>query len=202
MDSSGVVYTAWQDARFSGGERDAIALSRSLDGGATWSAPLRVNAFATTQSFTPTVHVRADGVIGVTYYDFRNNTASATTLPTDYWLATSTDAQTFTESHLSGPFDLALAPRAGGLFVGDYQALTSSGNTFLPFFVQTNADTGNRTDAYIGRSQVPAAAQAPVAKPTSPAVAAAPAPDVEMTPEWRQRIHDRIMRRRAATVPD
>ncbi len=32
VDSSGVVYVAWQDARFSGGQRDAIALSRSLDG--------------------------------------------------------------------------------------------------------------------------------------------------------------------------
>ena len=31
VDSSGVVYVAWQDARFSSGQRDAIALSRSVD---------------------------------------------------------------------------------------------------------------------------------------------------------------------------
>ncbi len=116
IDSSGVVYVAWQDARFSGGQRDAIALSRSMDGGVTWSAPVRVNANTTTPAFTPTVHVRGDGVIGVTYYDFRNNTADRATLPTDYWIALSTDALTFRESHLSGPFDLATAPDAGGLF--------------------------------------------------------------------------------------
>jgi hypothetical protein len=198
VDGSGVIYTVWQDARFSGGQRDAVALSRSLDGGATWSAPLRVNPVATTQAFTPAVHVRADGVIGVSYYDFRNNTTSPDTLPTDYWLATSTDAQTFAETHLSGSFDLLLAPDAGGLFLGDYQTLASNGNSFLPFFVQTNSGTDNRTDVFIGDAQIASATQATSAKPALPATA----PAVEMTAEWRQRIHDRIMRRRAAPVPD
>jgi hypothetical protein len=39
----GRLWLAWQDARFSGGLRDAIALSRSDDGGLTWSAPVAVN---------------------------------------------------------------------------------------------------------------------------------------------------------------
>jgi hypothetical protein len=148
-DRSGTLYVVWQDSRFSVGAHDGIALSRSSDGGLTWSAPVRVNGQPGVAAFTPTVHVRDDGVIGVTYYDFRSDTSNAATLLTDYWLATSTDGVSFTESHLSGPFDLDFAPNADGLFMGDYQALASVGSDFVPFFVQTNASAANRTDVFI-----------------------------------------------------
>ena len=148
-DASGVLYATWQDSRFSSGAHDGVALSRSTDGGLTWSAPVRVNAQPAVAAFTPTVHVRSDGVIGVSYFDFRNNTASAATLPTDYWLATSSDGQTFTETHVTGPFDLDFAPNADGLFLGDYQALASIGAEFRPFFVKsTTAGVANRTDVF------------------------------------------------------
>jgi hypothetical protein len=201
VDASGVVYVAWQDARFSSGQRDAIALSRSTDGGATWSTPVRVNSIPATAAFTPTVHVRSDGVIGVTYYDFRNNTSDSATLPTDYWIATSTDALTFREAHLSGPFDLDLAPDAGGAFLGDYQALTSSGGDFLPFFVQTNAGgVGNRTDVFIGFGRMLAAAHAESAQ-TGENAGEIAAP-VQMTSEWQRRLQQRIERRLEQRVPD
>ena len=41
---NGHLFVVWQDARFSGGVRDGIALSRSIDGGLTWSAPLQINS--------------------------------------------------------------------------------------------------------------------------------------------------------------
>lgn len=148
-DRSGTLYVVWQDSRFSFGAHDGIALSRSTDGGLSWSAPVRVNGQPSVAAFTPAVHVRDDGVIGVTYYDFRSDTSSAATLLTDYWLATSTDGVSFTESHLTGPFDLDRAPNADGLFLGDYQALASVGSDFRPFFVQTNATAGNPTDVFI-----------------------------------------------------
>jgi len=199
VDGSGGIYLAWQDARFSGGQRDAIALSRSLDGGISWSAPVRVSAATTTPAFTPSVHIRDDGIIGVTYYDFRNNTVDPATLPTDYWIATSTDALNWSESHLSGSFDLDRAPDAGGLFLGDYQALTSLGSDFLPFFVQTTMTAvGNRTDVYIGFSD--ALSSAAVVK-TGEYAALTAAPYL-VTPEWRQRVHDRIVHRLRQRVPD
>jgi hypothetical protein len=41
------------------------------------------------------------------------------------------------------------APNAGGFFVGDYEALDTSGTTFKPFFVQANSgNTSNRTDVF------------------------------------------------------
>lgn len=149
-DAAGTLYVVWQDARFSSGARDGIALSRSTDGGTTWSAPVQINTSTTTQAFIPTVRVRADGVVGVSYYDFRNNTSSPQTLLTDYWLITSSDATNWTESHITGPFDLSIAPRDSGLFLGDYQSLASSGATFLPFFAKTNdGNAANPTDIFV-----------------------------------------------------
>ncbi len=198
--SHGELVAAWQDARFSNGQRDGIAFSRSTDGGLTWSAPVQINATATTQAFLPTVAVRADGTIGVTYYDLRNNTADAATLPTDIWLTRSSDGVTWRETHVSGPFDLSIAPFDDGLFVGDYQALTSIGSLFVPFYVQTNTgDLANRTDVFDTRATSATAS----ATPAAPAVAASrgetvtraePAQAFSMTPEFQQKLHDNVVR--------
>lgn len=145
----GKLYVVWQDARFSGGLRDGIAISRSSDGGSTWSSPIRVNGAAGAQAFMPNVHVSPDGTIGVTYYDLRSNTADPGTLLADYWIARSTQGITWQESRVSPPFDLSIAPVAGGLFLGDYQGLVSRGNVLVPFFARTSAgDLGNRTDVF------------------------------------------------------
>src|SRR5205823_5515932 len=145
----GIVYVAWQDSRFSGGQHDGIAMTHSADGGLTWSVPVQVNADPNVPAFTPTIHVRADGVIGVTYYDLRSNTSSPASLLADCWLVTSSDGVTFRESHLSGPFDLDLAPDSRGQFLGDYEALASTPSSFLPFYVQTDAGAQVRSDAFI-----------------------------------------------------
>jgi hypothetical protein len=70
----GELAAVWQDSRFSGGMRDGVAFSRSLDGGLTWTTAVRVNAIASVPAFVPAVTIRADGTYGVSYYDFRNNT--------------------------------------------------------------------------------------------------------------------------------
>ena len=148
----GTLAAVWQDSRFSGGAHDGIAFSRSTDGGMTWTPPVRVNSVAAVPAFVPTVHVRGDGRIGVTYYDLRNNTSDPATLPADYWLTSSADGVNWQETHVSGPFDFAIAPNARGLFVGDYQALTSIGGDFVPFFAQTNTgNASNRTDVFVAR---------------------------------------------------
>ncbi len=76
----GVLWATWQDARFIGGARDAIALARSNDGGRTWSAPVAVNRDPSVAAFTPVINVRADGTVGVLHYDLRPNTAASDTL--------------------------------------------------------------------------------------------------------------------------
>ncbi|HSC48152.1 MAG TPA: sialidase family protein [Gammaproteobacteria bacterium] len=180
----------WQDARFSSGQRDGILLSRSMDGGLTWSAPIQINTVPSTQAFTPSVAVLADGTMGVSYFDFRGNTPSLKTLPTDYWFVSSTDLMHWNEQHITGPFDLDLAPQAEGLFLGDYQALGVIGNVFVPFYVQTNSgSTLNRNDAYFLPPQLmPLVLTQGVTQVVSPSYA--PPPDAA----FHQKVHENLMR--------
>jgi hypothetical protein len=161
----GSLYAAWQDSRFSGGKHNAIALASSQDGGATWSVPVRVNADAGVPAFTPSLAVLPDGSIGVSYYDFRS-AATASTRPTDYWLAVSRDGVNWRETRLAGNFDLLNAPDARGRFVGDYQGLVGGGNEFKLLYVRTNnADTSNRTDVYADRIDAATASRAGTESP-------------------------------------
>ena len=150
--STGQLYVVWEDARFTGGTVNQAVISTSTDGGATWSAPAAVSTPSGRPAFTPAVAVNSAGTVAVTYYDFRNLAAgNTTTLPTDYWLTSSTNhgASFGNEIHIAGSFDMLNAPFAGGFFVGDYESLTTIGTTFEPFFVQTNDEnTSNRTDVF------------------------------------------------------
>ena len=183
----GIIYVVWQDSRFSSGQHDGIAMAQSSDGGLNWSTPVEVNADHNVQAFTPTIHVRADGVIGVTYYDLRNDTSAATLL-TDCWLVTSSDGLNFKETHLSGPFDLNQAPNAQGLFLGDYQALTATATAFVPFYVQTGPAANNFSQTFISFPPAGAAAAGAVAH-----FEARPAPaGTSLTPEARRRVAERL----------
>jgi BNR repeat-like domain len=161
---NGDIYVAWQDSRFRG--VDGMVVSKSTDDGLTWSAPVPVNQtptdvpLADQQAFIPSIDVANDGTVAVTYYDFRNNTA-ASGVPTDYWIVhchaatvdCSNAANWGDEARLSsGSFDIEQAPAARGptgFFVGDYEALASVGNDFLPVFIQVNdGNAANRTDVF------------------------------------------------------
>jgi len=134
------VYVVWQEATVAA-SGSAIAFSKSLDGGLTWSAPRRVNSVPTTQAFTPSIEALPDGTLGVTHYDFRFNTPDGgATLPTDYWFLHSHDGgATWAESRVTASsFDMRKAPFARGLFVGDYEGLTSQSGQFLALFAQTH----------------------------------------------------------------
>jgi hypothetical protein len=154
------IYAVWQDTRFSG--VDEVALSMSSDGGVTWSAPIKVNQTprnpnpADEQAFVPQVQVAADGSVAVTYYDFRFNDPSPG-VPTDAWIVRCASdcgnpASWHDEARLSpASFDIEQAPAARGpfgFFLGDYEGLTSVGNTFITVFAQVNGSPTNRTDVF------------------------------------------------------
>jgi hypothetical protein len=165
--TSGAVYVVWEDGRFSGASHEDIAISQSTDGGLTWSAPIKVNQTPTNipsadqQAFTPQVAVAANGEIGVSYYDFRNNTGGPALL-TDYWIAFSSPGVSLSfgnEQRLTATsFNSELAPFAGGLMIGDYEGLVAGGasfNTFSSFFEITQS-AGNPSDI-VFRLSVPTA---------------------------------------------
>ena len=150
--TSGATYVVWQDNRF--GPRSSIALSQSLDGGATWSSPIRVNQTpppdpgepaGNNQAFTPMVQVLSDGTVAVSYYDFRNNTAdSGATTPTDAFVvhchaSCANPANWGNEVRVTdASFDSRNAPVARGFFLGDYEGLGSTGSAVVPFFAMTH----------------------------------------------------------------
>lgn len=189
--AQGDLAIAWQDARFTQGARDAIAFARSTDGGLTWSAPARINADAGVPAFVPGVAIGGDGTIAVAYYDFRSNTPDAATILTDNWITRSTDGgTTWREARLAATFDLALAPNANGLFLGDYQGLAAIGNAFVPFYAVANSgDSGNRTD--IVASLVAPLAAAVTAKAAVPETAtrAVVADELPLTPSLASALH-------------
>jgi hypothetical protein len=162
---TGAVYLVWQDSRF--GPRSSIAFSQSLDGGLTWSTPIKVNRTPdlannlNEQAFLPMVHVLDDGTVAVSYYDFRSNTAdSGATTPTEAFIAhchPDSEDCSLTSSWgeevpiTDGPFDSRKAPVARGFFLGDYVGLGQDGTDLVPFFTVTTAtDPANIVTRQVG----------------------------------------------------
>ncbi len=144
---NGAVYVVW--GATSRLFRAAIRISRSVDGGVTWSTPRRVSQNRKTQAFTPSVAVNANGRVAVTYYDFTGDTIRGRPLVTSSWVATSDDGgNTFAPRRAlrPRPFDLRGAPQLPrGWFLGDYQGLAAMGNDFLAVFTTVPGRRGDRT---------------------------------------------------------
>jgi hypothetical protein len=175
--SSGTVYVVWEDGRFSGSSHEDIAISQSMDGGLTWSTPIKVNQTPTNiptadqQAFTPQVAVAANGEIGVSYYDFRHNTGGPGLL-TDYWIAFSSPGASLSfgnEQRLTATsFDGELAPLSdtnSGLanMIGDYEGLVAGGPSFNAFssFFEITQSPQNPSDI-VSRLAVPPSASGSV----------------------------------------
>ena len=146
----GKLYAAWEDARFSNGLRDGIALSVSADGGLSWSAPVQVDQDGAA-AFTPALAVTRGGKLGLTYYEVEPDfSGDPGALVVGARLATSLDGgETFTRVALGGAFSLRRALSGTSYFVGDYQGLAAGGEEFLPFFVRANSgQSPDATDVY------------------------------------------------------
>ena len=149
-------YMVWEDALPTAPTTGRILFSQSLNGGLTWSAPIVISHTpAEADAFVPTVAVNSNHTIGVSYYDFRNNTADGIA-STDLWLvrcpaSCASSAGWSTEARVTpSSFDMSAAPVARGEFIGDYMGMTTNGATFQPFFIQSGTPpaANGPTDAY------------------------------------------------------
>ena len=133
-----VMYVVWQDARFTGGV-DQVVISRSTDGGASWSPAEPVSdGPSDAASFTPAIAVDGGGRVGVAYYSLRNDPGRL--LGVDLYLAFSTDGGVnFASSRRvsRATWDATFAAFSRGKFLGDYQGLVAGKKLFHPLFVTT-----------------------------------------------------------------
>jgi hypothetical protein len=139
--STGTLYLTWQQLGSDG--LVEVVVSRSSDGGFTWSAPVRVSTQGpTVQSFLPAVSVNADGTVGVLYYDFRNDVLGDPPLSTDVHLALFDANLTLLDERRVTPmsFDMRQMVITGprGYFPGDYVGLDTSAGDFVAAFTVAN----------------------------------------------------------------
>jgi hypothetical protein len=182
---SGDVYVVWQDGRNSIFGASSVLISKSSDGGDTWSDPIAVTDISNpgNQSFLPAVAVAADGTVGVLYYDFRNDRFGDAVLTTDVHLVMlDSDLNILGEQRLTDTsFDMRQMAIARGYFPGDYVGLAAAGNDFVAAFTVANnlglpvvfpSDTGvhvdshNRQDIVFARVSRPASSGAPGTAPS------------------------------------
>jgi hypothetical protein len=161
--ATGQLYVVWQDGRYNENEQDDVLVSTSVQGGltGTWTVPQRIDLPADRAGFTPGIKVNDRGQLGVDYYSLRHPDLGPDVWPVDRYLrisdgpavvSTPTPGQApvaaidfDTPTHVTGPFNMLMAPDAGGFFVGDYESMVidRDGRRFHTYFAQTNCDTTN-----------------------------------------------------------
>ena len=147
--SKNLVYASWTDLSGDAGCTAAasepgtnaastcktrIWFSRSTDGGATWSAPLKVNNQAgLNDQFNQALAVdETTGTIGIIYYD---TVGDAARKKTDIWFQNSADdGVTFStpEKVTSAMTDETIAGADSGNQYGDYNSLSGFASNFFP----------------------------------------------------------------------
>jgi hypothetical protein len=151
--ATGDVYAAWEDARFSGTSSDGVVVSRSRDGGVTWSQPVSGNPGTPpgVQASFEKLAVAADGTVGILFYDFRHDRPGDAMLDTDAYLTLLTPTAA---GSLAFASEVRLTPMSfdtrqfitrstilagfAGYFPGDYAGLRTAGNDFVAAFAITN----------------------------------------------------------------
>ncbi len=128
--SSGALYVAWCDKRWTGVSQVTMAVSR--DGGATWSEPKPVSdAPDDAPCFTTSIAATSTGGVAVSYYDLQNDPQRK--FLADVYVCISRDGgATFDPAQRITPtsFDVRNAAFAGAYFLGDYTGLVGTDTAY------------------------------------------------------------------------
>jgi hypothetical protein len=158
---TGQLYLAFQDGRYNAYGEDDVLFTTSVQGGltGTWTVPQKVDLPRDRAAFTPGIRVNALGQLGIDYYSLRHPDGQPDVWPVDRYLRISSGPALVsqpapgqtpvasidfnTPTHVTGPFNMYMAPEAGGFFVGDYESLTidRDGRSFHTYYAQTNCDS-------------------------------------------------------------
>ncbi len=140
-ENHGTLYINWTDQR-NGVNNTDVWLAKSLDGGDTWTTPIKVNDDNSNRhQFLSWMDVdQSNGVLHFVYYDRRNFNDNRTNV----FLASSEDGgDTFSNRIISeSPFE----PYTG-IFFGDYTNITAHNNVVRPIWTRLeNGDLSIWTD--------------------------------------------------------
>ncbi|MEM7352937.1 MAG: sialidase family protein [Acidobacteriota bacterium] len=128
---TGDLVVVWHDQLF--GNPDILSI-RSTDGGATWSAPVRVNDDAGSEAqFFPWLAIDEVGLVHVMWYDRRHNGFDI-----DVYYATSIDGGVSFEANVrvtAESYTPVLPWETGAAdFIGDYNAIAAAAGRAFPFY--------------------------------------------------------------------
>jgi len=140
-DSQGV-YVVFDDLRQGNA---SVFLTRSTDGGSSWTAPFRVNDASQGQHFFPTIAV-SGGIVNVAWYDSRLNTGTTMTA-LDLYYAQSQDAGVSFSPNVrvtNASFNPNAVlrtdnPDANGAFMGDYIGIAATANVVHPIWTDNRS---------------------------------------------------------------
>jgi hypothetical protein len=135
---TGAMVVVWQDSRFRSEGLNDVVISRSSDGGATWSALARVNQDPVSSEIdhlNPDV-VANNGFVHVTYMT-RDNAGGPSRFLDERYVASSDGGLSFGgELILGKPIDLAFAAAVGPdlsvKFLGDYMGVAATSDSVHP----------------------------------------------------------------------
>jgi len=140
--TDGNLYVVWADESGPTGDPD-ILFTRSLDGGASWSTPIRVSDDTNAAyQFMPAIAVSPDGTITVSFSDER---AAPGTGFYDVYITQSFDGgQTFRRNARINrePSDSSM-DGFSGTFIGDYTGIAASNTLFAPYWTDCRPSNGN-----------------------------------------------------------
>ena len=140
----GSVYVTWADYHTANnGTKDGdILVSKSTNGGITWSAPARVNQDKIgngKDQFQPQIAVTSLGQVNISYFDRRND-------PDNFYIDTYLSRSDDGGAHWSDirvtqkMWDPSINPpiSGSGEFIGDYQGLVADDDVAIPFWQDTH----------------------------------------------------------------
>ena len=107
--------------------RGSVSVATSLDRGVSWTAPAMV-ADIEGPAWNAAIGAAPDGALGVFWYDARDDVAGDGAITTRARFAVSLDGESWRETALSEPFDLAQGPRPHVLlYLGNYFEVKPAG---------------------------------------------------------------------------
>ena len=160
---SGRVYLVYtQEVKNESDDTD-VMVRRSDDGGATWSAPVRVNSDSTRNSqFLPKIAVdQGTGALALVWYDARNDLGQGGSGDTDgianddaqFWGALSSDGAAFPNFQVSAGTSNSRDAH-NGIDYGDYSGLAFSGGKAWPAWADNSNSTGQNPDGALHQLDV------------------------------------------------